>query len=60
MMLVGSLVVGVAEGTSVLKRGDVVGSSLIAVDTPIPVWYKRMDDKYCLVEEEKSNILKYL
>ena len=27
MMLVGSFVVGVAEGTSVLKCGDVLGSS---------------------------------
>ena len=50
MMLVGSFVVGVAEGTSVLKRGDVVGSSLIAVDTQTSVWNEKMDDKYCLVK----------
>ena len=53
MLLVGSLVVGVAEGTSVLERGDVVGSSLIAFDTTTPVWNERVDDRYCVVKRNK-------
>jgi heme/copper-type cytochrome/quinol oxidase subunit 2 len=51
MLMVGNLVVGVAEGTSVLERGDVVGSSLIAFDTTTPVWNERVDDRYCVVKE---------
>merc|ERR1711865_795240 len=58
MMLVGSLVVGGAEGTltSVLERGDVVGSSLITFDTTTSVWNDRMGDKHCLVKKINNGV----